>query len=49
MLTVVFQSIGETSFENAGISQTPEYGFGDNPLNNYRRHIFMLRPNKVVI
>lgn len=31
-----------TSFENAGISQTPEYGFGDNPLNNYRRHIFML-------
>ena len=38
-----------TNFENAGISQTPEYGFGDNPLNNYKRHIFMLRPNKVVI
>lgn len=37
------------NFKNAGISQTPEYGFGDNPLNNYKRHIFMLRPNKVVI
>lgn len=39
----------QSQFENAGISQTPEFGFGDNPLNNYKRHIFMLRPNKVVI
>lgn len=39
----------QSNFDAAGISQTPEYGFGDNPLNNYRRHIFMLRPNKVVI
>lgn len=37
------------SFDAAGISQTPEYGFGNTPLNNYKRHIFMLRPNKVVI
>lgn len=39
----------QSNFAAAGISQTPEFGFGDNPLNNYRRHIFMLRPNKVVI
>lgn len=37
------------SFDAAGITQTPEYGFGDNPLNKYKRHIFLLRPNKVVI
>lgn len=39
----------QSNFDAAGISQTPEYGFGDNPLNNYKRHIFMLRPNKIVI
>lgn len=39
----------QQSFANAGISQTPEYGFGETPLNNYKRHIFMLRPNKIVI
>ena len=39
----------ESNFVAAGISQTPEFGFGDNPLNNYKRHIFMLRPNKIVI
>lgn len=39
----------QQNFANAGISQTPEYGFGENPLNNYKRHIFMLRPNKIVI
>ncbi len=39
----------QDAFKNAGISQTPEYGFGETPLNNYRRHIFMLRPDKVVI
>ncbi len=36
-------------FAEAGLSQTAQYGFGDNPLNCYKRQIFMLRPNKVVI
>lgn len=36
-------------FADAGIAQVPAYGFGETPLNNYKRHIFMLRPNKVVI
>lgn len=39
----------EESLQSNGITQTPEYGFGKNPLNNYKRHIFMLRPDKVVI
>ncbi|HJD75301.1 MAG TPA: hypothetical protein K8W04_04495, partial [Bacteroides reticulotermitis] len=38
-----------SAFETAGITQTPVYGFGKTPLNNYKRHIFMLRPNIVVI
>ncbi len=38
-----------SAFEAAGITQTPVYGFGNTPLNNYKRHIFMLRPNIVVI
>jgi len=38
-----------TNFEAAGIAQVPEYGFGETPLNNYKRHIFMLRPDKIVI
>ncbi len=42
-------SMWQDAFANAGLSQTPEYGFGETPLNNYKRHIFMLRPNKVVI
>lgn len=42
-------SMWQEAFETAGLSQTPEYGFGETPLNNYKRHIFMLRPNKVVI
>lgn len=42
-------SMWQDAFSKAGISQTPEYGFGETPLNNYKRHIFMLRPNKVVI
>lgn len=37
------------AFKSAGIAQVPGYGFGETPLNNYKRHIFMLRPNKVVI
>ena len=36
-------------FESVGIAQVPAYGFGETPLNNYKRHIFMLRPDKVVI
>lgn len=39
----------QKNFAKAGISQTPEYGFGETPLNNYKRHIFMLRPDKAVI
>lgn len=39
----------EESITSNGFSQTPEYGFGENPLNRYKRHIFMLRPDKVVI
>lgn len=42
-------TLWQNAFANAGLSQTPEYGFGETPLNNYKRHIFMLRPNKVVI
>lgn len=37
------------NFEAAGVAQVPAYGFGETPLNNYKRHIFMLRPDKVVI
>lgn len=39
----------QENFEKAGIGQTPEYGFGQTSLNRYKRHIFLLRPNKVVI
>lgn len=39
----------QQNFANAGVSQTAEYGFGKTSLNNYKRHIFMLRPNKIVI
>ena len=39
----------EDRFQVAGLEQSPAYGFGDNPLNTYKRHIFMLRPNKIVI
>ena len=37
------------AFENAGISQTPEYGFGNTPLTKYRRQILMLHPNIILI
>lgn len=37
------------AFADAGISQTPQYGYGKTPLNCYKRQIFMLRPNKIVI
>lgn len=37
------------SFEKYHLTQTPENGFGETPLKKYRRHIFLLHPNKVVI
>lgn len=37
------------AFENAGISQTPEFGFGNTPLTKYRRQVLMLHPNIVLI
>ena len=43
------QRYWQQAFANAGISETPQYGFGDTPLNCYKRQVFMLRPNKVVI
>lgn len=33
----------------AGISQTPEYGFGKTPLTKYRRHILVIYPHTVLI
>lgn len=38
-----------SAFAEAGISQTPEYGFGVTPLTKYRRHVLMLHPDIVVI
>lgn len=37
------------SLQSNGFDQAPEYGFGENPLNKYKRHIFLLRPDKVII
>ena len=37
------------SFEQLGLEQSPENGFGETPLKKYRRHIFLLHPNKVLI
>lgn len=39
----------EKNFERAGITQTPENGFGETPLTKYRRHIFLLHPDIVLI
>ena len=36
-------------FEQAGITQTPENGFGTTPLTKYRRHILMLHPSTVLV
>ena len=36
-------------FKQAGITQTPENGFGTTPLTKYRRHILMLHPRTVLI
>lgn len=38
-----------TAFQTAGITQTPENGFGATPLTKYRRHVWMLHPDIVVI
>lgn len=37
------------SFAAHGLEQSPENGFGENPLEKYRRHILMLYPNTVII
>lgn len=37
------------AFADAGISQTPEFGFGNTPLTKYRRQLFMLHPDIVLI
>lgn len=37
------------SFANHKLEQSPENGFGETPLKKYRRHIFLLHPNIVVI
>ena len=37
------------AFAAAGITQTPENGFGATPLTRYRRHVLMLHPDIVLI
>jgi len=37
------------SFKKDGIEQTPANGFGPTPLNLFRRHLVLLRPNIVVL
>ena len=37
------------NFEAAGITQTPDNGFGVTPLTKYLRHVWMLHPGIVVI
>lgn len=37
------------AFKAAGITQTPDNGFGTTPLTLYRRHLLMLHPDIVVI
>lgn len=39
----------QNSFANYKLEQSPENGFGETPLTKYRRHIFMLHPNIIVI
>lgn len=36
-------------FAKAGITQTPENGFGETPLSLYRRHVLVLHPNIVIL
>lgn len=37
------------NFANCKLEQNRENGFGETPLKKYRRHIFLLHPNTVVI
>lgn len=37
------------NFKKAGITQTPDNGFGETPLTKYRRHILLLHPDIVLI
>lgn len=37
------------AFAENKLEQSPENGFGETPLKKYRRHIFLLHPNIVVI
>lgn len=39
----------QRNFASQGLEQSPENGFGETPLKKYRRHIFLLHPDKVVI
>lgn len=39
----------EKNFANQNLQQSAENGFGETPLTLYRRHIFLLHPDKVVI
>lgn len=36
-------------FEAAGITQTPENGFGETPLSKYLRHVMVLHPDQIVL
>ena len=37
------------NFRNAKIGQSAENGFGETPLKKYRRHLFLLHPDIVVV
>lgn len=39
----------QRNFATHGLEQSRENGFGETPLKKYRRHIFLLHPNTVVI
>ncbi len=39
----------EKKMADSGVEQSVENGFGETPLTKYRRHIFMLHPDKVLI
>lgn len=39
----------EKNFKNAKVEQSVENGFGETPLKKYRRHLFLLHPDIVVI
>lgn len=39
----------KNSFDKYNLNQGPENGFGETTLKKYRRHIFLLHPNKVVV